>query len=531
MNASLPRLCRVWLPVALFLIVAAVFVVSWPDRDTVTDSFSVPSHPDNAYRNAPDHGVLRVGAPEPVRQPTVLSPYGPGFEFELVAGFCESFSCIPEWVVVPDKDAGFAMLRQNEIDVLVGFWGDGPAVKTPPVTAVPADPPTGPDAGAVKANPEAAAESATDSPVLVSGKAYAHFTPVRVTGAAPPGLGGNEAEPAATVTAEDMEETGSPSAIEGMSRFFAALIPDLTASEEQSAPSVPFTDTLPFPVYLHSKDAPENRDDVLLVHPASYALWLPFMGDVSSRRISQSIPYRWFWRHDATPLADALAVFWQDAVRAEELEELTERYFGFLPKNLRQRDILELSETLAEKLGDYDGIIREASKITGVPPLLLVAVIYQESRFDPDAVSETRVRGIMQLTAATAKMLNVNRNDPAQCIMGGARYLRDMYDAIGAKAATDWDRWFMALGAYNQGMSNLNRSIRIARELGTKGDVWADIKRAFPLNTACRGREARGFVERIRYYNFILHGLVALAPAETQDLAPLLGLAVVDTPL
>ena len=113
--------------------------------------------------------------------------------------------------------------------------------------------------------------------------------------------------------------------------------------------------------------------------------------------------------------------------------------------------------------------------------------------------------------------------------MGGARYLRELWDQIGDKAANDWDRWFMALAAYNQGMSNVNRTIRLAQEMGKKGNTWADLKQAFPLSTTCRGVEAKFFVERIRYYNFILHGLVALAPAEAQDFAPLLGLAVADS--
>ncbi len=506
MNNSLPRLCRAWLPLVLFLVAAAVLVASWPDRIPVAGSSPVTRQP---WANG---DVLRVGSPEPVRQATVLSPYGPGCEFELMTGICQGCSCTPEWVVVPDKDAGLAMLREGEIDVLVGFWGDGPAAATDAKATTPED-------------------TAPLLPGIATGKAYAHFNPVRVTGAVPPAESSlPESSPAAGEDRADpdAEETGSPSAVEGMARFFAALIPGLEARAEDPLPAV--EDGQPFPVFAHTLDAAGERNDALLLDPVSYALWLPFMGDVSTRRIGESTPFRWFWRDDDSLLAANLAGFWQEPDRKEELEELTERYFGFLPKNLCQRDILELAETLSARLADYEEFIRKAAQETGVPTLLLVAAIYQESRFDPGAVSETRVRGIMQLTAATAKMLNVDRQDPAQCIMGGARYLRELYDKIGGKAATDWDRWFMALGAYNQGMSSLNRTIRIARELGVKGDTWADVKRAFPLNTTCRGREARAFVEWIRYYNFILHGLVALAPAEAQDLAPLLGLAVADNP-
>lgn len=436
--------------------------------------------------------ALRVGAPEPVRQATVISPYGPGFEYELVETFCGQTPCRPEWVSVHSKEEGLDKLRHGEIDLLVGFWGDAP-------------------------EPEATGETAHTAalPEITGGKAYAHFNPVRIQGMAAP-------DPK---TPED-ETKGRDSAFDTLARAVSSLMP-MFASTSDDASEHP-----PFPVFSYSgEQSDDSAKGALLLDPASYALWLPFMGDVGTERINSKTPYRWFWRSDDLFLAGSLEDFWKHPDRKGELAELTERYFGFLPRTLRQRDILELADTLAASLPEYQPFILKASRETGVPPLLLVAVIYQESRFDPHAVSETKVRGIMQLTTATARMLDVDRKNPEECIMGGARYLRDLYDRIGDKAATEWDRWFMALAAYNQGMSNLNRTIKLSRELGGKGDVWADLKRAFPLSTTCRGLEAKSFVERIRYYHFVLHGLIALAPAETQHFAPLLGLALSDASL
>jgi len=434
---------------------------------------------------------LRVGSPEPVRQASVLSPYGPGFEFELVSRFCHEAVATPEWVVVANKASGIAMLQRNEIDLLVGFWGN-------------------------ETHPPSEQGALDDTPSIAKGKAYAHFNPIRISGAT-------------TQLPDTIEEHAKtpPSAPPPhfLSRIFSAIFPAF--ADVSAPPDQPKTEQ-PLPVFSLVANGQEKGEDIVLLDPASYALWLPFMGDVRSKRIGQKMPYRWFWRSDSSPLAARLDDFWKNPARAGELAELTERYFGFLPHTLRQRDILDLAEALSTRLPKYETFIMNASRETGVPPLLLVAIIYQESRFDPDAVSETRVRGIMQLTTATADMLGVDRNDPEQCIIGGARYLRNLRDRVGKKTDNEWDRWFMALAAYNQGMSNLNRTIHLAQELGRKGDSWADLKYAFPLSTTCRGVEAKYFVERVRYYNFILHGLVALAPTETQNLAPLLGLAVAD---
>ena len=54
---------------------------------------------------------------------------------------------------------------------------------------------------------------------------------------------------------------------------------------------------------------------------------------------------------------------------------------------------------------------------------LLAAIGYQESHWNPEAVSPTGVRGIMMLTQTTAGSIGVDdRVDPAQSINGGADY-------------------------------------------------------------------------------------------------------------
>ncbi len=271
--------------------------------------------------------------------------------------------------------------------------------------------------------------------------------------------------------------------------------------------------------------APEN-EEALLLDPAAYALWLPHLGAVHAQQSRTSLGYRWFWRDDASRLAVRLADFWSGVDLETRLAELTERYCGFLPRKPQQQEALDLVETVTARLPLYQDAIVKAARETGVPPLFLVAVIYQESRFEPQAVSETGVRGIMQLTAVTARMLDVDRKNPEQCIMGGARYLRDLWEQVGDRGRSGWDRWFMALAAYNQGMGTLNQAIRISRSLGDSGRTWMELKKSYPLSTVGRGSEARAFVEKVRYYHFMLQGLIALAPAKTQDLAPLFDLSL-----
>ena len=74
-----------------------------------------------------------------------------------------------------------------------------------------------------------------------------------------------------------------------------------------------------------------------------------------------------------------------------------------------------------------------------VDPRLLDAVIQTESAYRSDAVSSAGAAGLMQLMPGTAERYGViDRFDPAQNVVAGTRYLRDLlfeFDLVSALAA------------------------------------------------------------------------------------------------
>jgi soluble lytic murein transglycosylase-like protein len=99
----------------------------------------------------------------------------------------------------------------------------------------------------------------------------------------------------------------------------------------------------------------------------------------------------------------------------------------------------------------YATEITAAAQANGLDPALLAGLIKQESGFNPNAGSGAGAQGLTQLMPATARGLGVsNPLDPAQSIMGGAKYLKQQLDTFGGDVTK-------ALAAYNAGPGAVQR--------------------------------------------------------------------------
>jgi len=119
---------------------------------------------------------------------------------------------------------------------------------------------------------------------------------------------------------------------------------------------------------------------------------------------------------------------------------------------------------LAYPVPYLDRVLEEARRHR-LPPLLLYAVMRQESLFDPHAVSSARARGLMQIIPPTAREIAEALGQPYQeswlhrpavSIAFGAYYLARQRDRFGRNL-------WVALAAYNGGPGNAARWWATAR--------------------------------------------------------------------
>lgn len=306
------------------------------------------------------------------------------------------------------------------------------------------------------------------------------------------------------------------------------------------------------PVYQHAsmvfaplpsleKSAQPAEDSTLhMLDARSWSVWEPFVGALASVDKDQGDDspreaFRWFWTSQNPVLNSALQTFWLSLSEPTNtvLEQLEERYFGYLPDSPSTYAVMDFLDLVRKRLPRYSAVIAQAAERVSMDPLLFTAVIIQESRLNEGTVSHTGVQGIMQLTRDTAKYLKVDRLNPTQALRGGARYLRMIWSDLEGQGLEEWDRWFFTLAAFNQGPRRLEGARQLSRKLGGSGDTWRELKEVFPLlsqtkyaamvgQTTCRGQEAVQFVERVRWYYHILRGIITLDRPEAQNLAPLL---------
>ena len=229
-------------------------------------------------------------------------------------------------------------------------------------------------------------------------------------------------------------------------------------------------------------------------------------------------------------LRNALDAFFARLRKDGTLARLAERYFADSPQ-VERIDAGVFQEQIRKTLPEWRKTFIEAQAQSGIEWRLLAAVAYQESKWDPDATSETGVRGLMQLTEDTARHLGVaDRLDPKASAIAAARYLADLKRKLPPRIPEPDRTWF-ALAAFNIGIGHLEDARILAQRQKLDPDLWSDVRKVLPLlvepeyyvnakNGYARGGMPVAFVGRVRgYYDILLRTESAQQPRLSASVA------------
>ncbi len=254
------------------------------------------------------------------------------------------------------------------------------------------------------------------------------------------------------------------------------------------------------------------------------------------------------WRDDVRgvfPLGESQRIGWVvrrgDGALLAAIDDFLRREYRSTFYNIVFRRYFEDSKTASSKIPEraslsgeispFDDLVRRYADEYGFDWRLIVAQMYEESRFDPEARSFAGARGLLQMLPSTAREQGFDDiEDPEQGIHAGVKYLRTLYDRFEGEVA-ERDRAWFALASYNAGRGRVIDARRLARRLGLDARRWfGHVEKAMPLLSReeyfqhsrygyCRCTEPVAYVRNIRNRYRAYRGVAAAARTGWSDVA------------
>ena len=230
--------------------------------------------------------------------------------------------------------------------------------------------------------------------------------------------------------------------------------------------------------------------------------------------LRRNVPVAWVFRRGTDDTLRRAAIHFMNHMRRTgELSRVIDRHLAHL-RSFDYVSVRRFIRAMRKRLPLYRADFESWAREYGLDWRWLAAVGYQESHWDPKAVSPTGVRGIMMLTKPTAKGLGVDRNNPQESIRGGARYLAELTKRLPPGIPKHERPWF-TLVSYHLGPRHLTGVRTLTARSGGDPDRWRDVEARLPWlrrsawystvpSGRARGHETVHYVRNVRRYHDIL---------------------------
>ena len=245
------------------------------------------------------------------------------------------------------------------------------------------------------------------------------------------------------------------------------------------APFLTWTATKPGTAPL--QDVESGGDGYAIVDARAYAYARQLYPNTSiAFALPQRRPVQWMVRPGAPELMRAVNHFFHSMRSSGELARLKRRDSGRTDTFHYERSrLFELY--FEQRLPRYRAWFKQAAARYGFDWRLLAAIGFQESRWDPTAVSNRGAEGVMMLTSNTAQEMGVtDRANAKASIFAGAHYLAQLRKMVPTHIPQPDRTWFL-VAAYNVGFGHVEDARVLAQRMGKDPDSWAQVSKVLPL--------------------------------------------------
>jgi membrane-bound lytic murein transglycosylase F len=152
------------------------------------------------------------------------------------------------------------------------------------------------------------------------------------------------------------------------------------------------------------------------------------------------------------------------------------RYFKS-PRTSLLRMQSKYSSLGGNKLSPYDDLIMDGARKLGWDWRLLAAMVYQESKFNPNGQSWAGARGLMQLMPETAKRFGASDpSDPRQSLYAGVNYLLYLDKYWAKRVPDEKEKLKFMLASYNAGLAHILDAKKLCGKYGKDATSWSDVE-------------------------------------------------------
>ncbi len=221
-------------------------------------------------------------------------------------------------------------------------------------------------------------------------------------------------------------------------------------------------------------EALERGDVDIIAYPLPVA-YLKKAGFVPCGATGDGGRTSWAVRSDTPDLAETLKAWYTPGI-AKQLtaqEQVQQRERRQVRRRVRARYVSRAKGIISP----YDNHFKAASRVTGWDWKLIAAQCYQESGFDPEAVSWAGAQGLMQIMPGTARHLGLSPervHHPGDNVAAAARYIRELSGSF-REVRDGGERIKFVLAAYNGGYYHIRDAMSLCRKYGKNPASWSDV--------------------------------------------------------